>query len=120
MSLAALLGSQVKDPDCRSAGRLSDVVVHWTTRGAYPAVRAIVVKNGKLEVVIGALAQGRLVVMVLLFVANAGLTVSEFAGIGAAMEIFGVSRYIAVPIALAGIWAVTVSVTTHKLSACSW
>ena len=46
--------------------------------------------------------------MVLLFVANAGLTVSEFAGIGAAMEIFGVSRYIAVPIALAGIWAVTV------------
>jgi NRAMP (natural resistance-associated macrophage protein)-like metal ion transporter len=46
--------------------------------------------------------------MVLLFIANAGLTVSEFAGIGASMEIFGVSRYIAVPIALAGIWAVTV------------
>ena len=46
--------------------------------------------------------------MVLLFVANAGLTVSEFAGIGGAMEIFGVSRYIAVPIALVGIWAVTV------------
>jgi Mn2+/Fe2+ NRAMP family transporter len=46
--------------------------------------------------------------MVLLFIANAGLTVSEFAGIGASMELFGVSRYIAVPIALAGIWAVTV------------
>jgi len=46
--------------------------------------------------------------MMLLFVANARLTVSEFAGIGGAMEIFGVSRYIAVPIALAGIWAVTV------------
>jgi Mn2+/Fe2+ NRAMP family transporter len=46
--------------------------------------------------------------MVLLFVANAGLTVSEFAGIGASMELFGVSRYIAVPIALAAIWAVTV------------
>ena len=46
--------------------------------------------------------------MVLLFIANAGLTVSEFAGIGAAMELFGVSRYIAVPIALAAIWAVTV------------
>jgi len=44
----------------------------------------------------------------LLFVANAGLTVSEFAGVGAAMEIFGVSRYIAVPLALAAIWAVTV------------
>ena len=46
--------------------------------------------------------------MVLLFIANAGLTVSEFAGVGAAMEIFGVSRYIAVPLALMAIWAVTV------------
>jgi len=54
MSLAALLGSEVKDPDGRSVGRLSDVVVHWTTRGTYPAVKAIVVKTGKLEVVIGA------------------------------------------------------------------
>ena len=46
--------------------------------------------------------------MVLLFIANAGLTVSEFAGIGASMELFGVSRYIAVPIGVAAIWAVTV------------
>jgi Mn2+/Fe2+ NRAMP family transporter len=46
--------------------------------------------------------------MGLLFVANAGLTVSEFAGVRGAMEIFGVSRYIAVPLALAGIWTVTV------------
>ena len=46
--------------------------------------------------------------MTLLFIANAGLTVSEFAGVGASMELFGVSRYIAVPIALVGIWAVTV------------
>ena len=46
--------------------------------------------------------------MVLLFVANAGLTVSEFAGIGASMEIFGVSRYIAVPIALVVLWCVVV------------
>jgi hypothetical protein len=46
--------------------------------------------------------------MLLLFTANAGLTVSEFAGIGASMEIFGVSRDIAVPLALAGIWTVTV------------
>jgi Mn2+/Fe2+ NRAMP family transporter len=46
--------------------------------------------------------------MLLLFIANAGLTVSEFAGVGASMELFGVSRYIAVPIALVGIWAVTV------------
>jgi sporulation protein YlmC with PRC-barrel domain len=54
MSLAALLGSEVKDADGRNAGRLSDVVVHWATREAYPTVRAIVVKNGRLEVVIGA------------------------------------------------------------------
>jgi Mn2+/Fe2+ NRAMP family transporter len=46
--------------------------------------------------------------MLLLFIANAGLTVSEFAGVGASMELFGVSRYIAVPLALVGIWAVTV------------
>ena len=46
--------------------------------------------------------------MALLFVANAGLTVSEFAGVGGAMEIFGVSRYVAVPIALVAIWALTV------------
>jgi|GEM_PF-4515076 len=54
MSLAALLGSEVRDPDGRSVGRLSDVVVHWTTRGAYPTVKAIVVKIGKGEVVVGA------------------------------------------------------------------
>jgi Mn2+/Fe2+ NRAMP family transporter len=46
--------------------------------------------------------------MALLFIANAGLTVSEFAGVGASMEIFGVSRYIAVPLAFVAIWAVTV------------
>ena len=54
MSLAALLGSEVRDPDGRTVGRLSDVVVRWATRGAYPPVKAIVVKTGKLEVVIGA------------------------------------------------------------------
>ncbi|MBM3674349.1 MAG: divalent metal cation transporter [Actinobacteria bacterium] len=35
-----------------------------------------------------------------LLVANLGLVVSEFAGIGAALEIFGVSRYVSVPIAV--------------------
>jgi Mn2+/Fe2+ NRAMP family transporter len=46
--------------------------------------------------------------MSLLFIANAGLTVSEFGGIGASMELLGVSRYIAVPIALVGLWAITI------------
>jgi NRAMP (natural resistance-associated macrophage protein)-like metal ion transporter len=43
-----------------------------------------------------------------LVVANLGLVVSEFAGIGAAMEIFGVSRYLSVPLAAVGIWAAVV------------
>jgi len=46
--------------------------------------------------------------VVCLVVANVGLVVSEFAGIGAAFEIFGVSRYIAVPLAAVGIWAVVI------------
>jgi Mn2+/Fe2+ NRAMP family transporter len=41
-------------------------------------------------------------------VANAALVVSEFAGIGAAMELLGVSRYIAVPIAAGVIWSLVV------------
>ena len=45
-------------------------------------------------------------VVVCLLVANLGLVVSEFAGIGAAMEIFGVSRYISVPIGAAVILGV--------------
>jgi Mn2+/Fe2+ NRAMP family transporter len=40
-----------------------------------------------------------------LVVANVGLVVSEFAGIGAAFELFGVSRYVSVPLAAIGLWA---------------
>jgi Mn2+/Fe2+ NRAMP family transporter len=43
-------------------------------------------------------------VMLSLFVANGGVTVSEFAGIGAATEILGVPRYVSVPLAAASIW----------------
>jgi Mn2+/Fe2+ NRAMP family transporter len=46
--------------------------------------------------------------VVCLLVANVGLVVSEFAGIGAAFELFGVSRYLSVPIAAVAIWAVVV------------
>ena len=42
--------------------------------------------------------------VVCLIVANVGLVVSEFAGIAAAMELFGVSRYLSVPVAAAVIW----------------
>lgn len=40
-----------------------------------------------------------------LILANVGLVVSEFAGIGAALELLGVSRYLSIPIAAIAIWA---------------
>jgi len=43
-------------------------------------------------------------VMLALLVANGGVTVSEFVGIAAAMELFGIARYISVPIAAMAIW----------------
>jgi Mn2+/Fe2+ NRAMP family transporter len=46
--------------------------------------------------------------MVALLVANAGTTLSEFAGIAAGMELFGVSKYISVPIAGLAVWALIV------------
>ena len=43
-------------------------------------------------------------VMLALLVANAGVTVSEFVGIAAATELFGVPRLISVPLAAGSIW----------------
>jgi Mn2+/Fe2+ NRAMP family transporter len=43
-------------------------------------------------------------ILLTLFVANAGIIVSEFVGIAAAAELFGVSRYIAVPAAAVLVW----------------
>ena len=43
-----------------------------------------------------------------LIVANVGLVVSEFAGIAAAMELLGVSKYISIPVAAVSIWALVV------------
>jgi NRAMP (natural resistance-associated macrophage protein)-like metal ion transporter len=42
--------------------------------------------------------------MIILFLSNMGNTVSEFAGIAASMEIFGVSKYISVPIGAFFVW----------------
>lgn len=44
------------------------------------------------------------IAMVSLLAANAAVTVSEFVGIAAAAEIFGISRYVAVPVAALGVW----------------
>ena len=43
-------------------------------------------------------------ILVTLFVANFGIIVSEFVGIAAAAELFGINRYIAVPAAAALVW----------------
>jgi Mn2+/Fe2+ NRAMP family transporter len=42
--------------------------------------------------------------VVVILIANAGVTVSEFVGIGAAMELMGVSKYVAIPIGALLIW----------------
>ena len=42
--------------------------------------------------------------VVIILIANAGVTVSEFVGIGAAMELMGVSKYLAIPIGAVVIW----------------
>ena len=42
--------------------------------------------------------------MLALFIANFGSTAADVAGVGAALEIFGVSRYITVPLAVLGIY----------------
>jgi Mn2+/Fe2+ NRAMP family transporter len=46
--------------------------------------------------------------MAALVVSNAATSVSEFAGIASAMEIFGVSRYVAVPVAALAVWLLVV------------
>lgn len=46
--------------------------------------------------------------MLLLLIANTATTVAEFAGIAGAMDIFGVSPYIAVPVAAIAVWVLVV------------
>ena len=43
-------------------------------------------------------------ILLTLFIANAGIVVSEFIGIAAAAELFGVSRYFAVPVSAVLVW----------------
>src|SRR5439155_8121804 len=50
--------------------------------------------------------------------ANAGLIVSEFVGVGAATELLGISRYVSVPLAALLVWYLVVGGTygaTEKL-----
>jgi Mn2+/Fe2+ NRAMP family transporter len=50
--------------------------------------------------------RGAAFAMTTLFVANALLTISEFAGMAAAGELFGIPRFVIVPLAAVGIWFV--------------
>jgi NRAMP (natural resistance-associated macrophage protein)-like metal ion transporter len=50
--------------------------------------------------------RGAAFAMLTLLLANILITISEFAGIAAACELFGVSKYITVPLAAIGIWFV--------------
>jgi Mn2+/Fe2+ NRAMP family transporter len=54
-------------------------------------------------------------VMLALLIANGGVTVSEFAGIAAALELLGIARYISVPIAAAAIWWLVVKGTYQRV-----
>ena len=49
-----------------------------------------------------------LLAMGVLLIANGANLVAEFAGAAAALEIFGISRYVVVPVVAAGIWALVV------------
>lgn len=50
--------------------------------------------------------RGAAFAMSTLFVANVLITISEFAGIAAAMELVGITKYVTVPLAAVGIWLV--------------
>lgn len=53
--------------------------------------------------------------MVVLLIANLGTTVSEFSGIATSFEIFGVSRYISVPIVAALVWWLVIRADYAKI-----
>ncbi|MGQ9684580.1 MAG: Nramp family divalent metal transporter, partial [Anaerolineae bacterium] len=54
-------------------------------------------------------------VVVGVLLANAGTTAAQFAGIASAAELFGVSRYIAVPLAAAGLWLLVTRSSYHRV-----
>ena len=51
--------------------------------------------------------------MLTLFIANGAVTISEFVGIAAASELFGVSRYLSVPIAAVAVWYIVARGNYH-------
>jgi Mn2+/Fe2+ NRAMP family transporter len=61
--------------------------------------------RGLLELVRARFGIGwALFAVVVVLIANGGVTISEFIGIGSALELFGMSRWASVPLAAAGLW----------------
>lgn len=54
-------------------------------------------------------------VMLALLIANAGVTVSEFVGIAAATELFGVPRFVSVPLSAMAIWWLVVKSSYQRV-----
>lgn len=54
-------------------------------------------------------------VMLALFIANTGVIISEFVGIAQASELFGISRYITIPLTSAAIWWLVVKGTQKRV-----
>lgn len=52
--------------------------------------------------------------MLVLLVANGANTVAEFSGAAAALEIFGISRYLTVPVVAAGLWFLVVFSPSYR------
>ena len=50
-----------------------------------------------------------------LLVANGVVTISEFAGVATAMELFGVSKYLSVPLAATAVWVLVVRGSYHRV-----
>lgn len=53
--------------------------------------------------------------MTILFIANSGVVLGDFAGVAASMELFGISRYISVPIVAIIIWLIVTKGTYSKV-----
>lgn len=54
-------------------------------------------------------------VMLALLIANGGVTVSEFVGIAAATELFGIPRFLSVPLSAIGIWWLVVKSSYQRV-----
>jgi Mn2+/Fe2+ NRAMP family transporter len=56
-----------------------------------------------------------LLAVCVIVLANGGVTITEFVGIGAALELLGISRYICVPIAAIALWYLVIAGSYNRL-----